>query len=151
MKAKDFILKEIIDKVGEYVADSNWAACLANLDANSLTPLIEALADTGEVEPFDKLNLNRLYLRNLVYHMYHLVRGLAIYAAIGTSFVGGASPDEFEPVINMLKAFRVFNIYAQYAEYDDTKIAYDYLFSIQVLQGMGPNIELVHRGDLNYE
>ena len=33
MKAKDFILKEIIDKVGEYVADSNWAACLANLDA----------------------------------------------------------------------------------------------------------------------
>lgn len=148
MTAKDFVLKEIIDKVGEYVAASNWAACLANLDANNLTTLIEALADTGEVEPFDKLNLNRLYLRNLVYRMYHLVRGLRVYASMGEAFVGGASPDEFEPVIDMLKAFRVFNIYAHYAEYDDMKIAYDYLFSIKELQGMGPNIELIHRSEL---
>ena len=141
MTAKNFILKEIIDKVGEYVAESNWAACLANLDANSLITLIEALADTGEVEPFDKLNLNHLNLRKLVYHMYHLVRGLALYAYVAGSFVGEASPDEVESVIDMLKAFRVFNIYVQ----EDN--ASNHFFSVKDLQNMVPNIKLVHRSN----
>lgn len=141
MTAKNFILKEIIDKVGEYVAESNWTACLANLNTNSLITLIEALADTREVEPFDKLNLNHLNLRNLVYRMYHLVWGLASYEYVDGLFVGEASPDEVEPVIDMLKAFRIFNIYVQ----EDN--ASNYFFSVKDLQNMVPNIKLVHRSN----
>jgi len=134
----------ILRLVGNYLEEENWDAVIANLSYIFWPSLFEALAEAG-ISPFSTMqNVVGAYYINMPRYIKLIINGDVSYIRASYFFTPATvSPDGIEAVNEVMKLFKIFNIYAQY---DDEDIVIDYFYAIRDLPNLGNNIKAIRKG-----